>query len=447
MCKTVFSALALGYPSPVIINWGVNHQDISHWRLGKALPKIPGLLHYLDSVMHPNATHLEKLEEEDIVIMIDARDVWFQLPAEVLLSRYHEINKRANERLLRQWTGSGPMPMKQTIVVGAQKKCYPNDPELFGVDLRCDIWPESPLRPDLYGPETDRNLTNLHDVRPRWLNGGMYIGPAGDMRRFFRRATEKMEAYIGEAFPLRSEQGMLGYLIGQQEVWRQWQRENRMKGSDLKGLIEENLEFHAGLDYAGELSSQVSWSDIDKEHDLYDGDFIALGDKDAIDRHSEIRGISPTRLSGVPEDIRLSQNPLAGFDKAANWSNMPLYTDFAIGTVPAMIHHNKLKTRRETWWDRPWYHQRLREIVTLRLGPRLSDEPLATIQVENTRIRYWAPSAESMDRYPRRANETATRRFLKMGFDELCPWDGKPLRHAKSTWWEEVFRDGGGRFR
>ncbi|KAH7184983.1 uncharacterized protein B0J16DRAFT_304238 [Fusarium flagelliforme] len=446
VCKTILSATVLGYPAPIILNWKENHQDISHWELGRCLPKIPGMVHYLDTVMHPNATDLEKLEEDDLVLMVDGRDVWFQLPVEVVISRYHEINRRANERLRKQWKGKGPMPMKQTIVAASERNCYPNDPELFGVDLRCDIWPESPLRPDLYGPETDKNISNFQHTRPRWINGGMYIGPAGDMRRFFRRAMEKMDAYIGEAFPLRSEQGMFGYLMGQQEVWRQHQRENHMKDLDLKDLVEENLEWHAGLDYGMEIANQVAYSDIDKSLNLYHADFALLGDKERTQRQSEARGISPTRLNGVPEDIMASRNPLTKFEKSANWSNMPLYADFAIGTVPAIIHHNGYKERRQTWWDQPWYHQKLRKLYPSKVKFRPFDESLATVETEDGLVRYWAPLAEARDRYPRKVNETANARFPKMEFEELCHWEEKPLKDARTNWWDEVMRDGGVKF-
>jgi hypothetical protein len=336
--------------------------------------------------------------------------------------------------------------MKQTIVTAAEKKCYPNDFEKFGIDMRCDIWPESPLRPDLYGPETDKNVSNFHNNRPRWINGGMYLGPAGDMRRLFRRAMEEMEAMIGEGFPVRSEQGMLGKLIGKQEVWRQYQRGNQLNSVELKDLVEENLEYHAGLDYGQEISGQVHFTDIDRKQDLYDADFVSLGDKEAIERYSEARGISPVRLLGLPDDVKMSRNPLAEFDKTANWSNMPLYADFFIGSVPAMIHHNGYKGRRQTWWDRPWYHQRLRELVAPRLKSKPSNEPLATVQIGDGQVRYWAVPAEARDRYPRKANETANGRFSKMECEELCRWEEKPLKDARETWWEEVFRDGGGKF-
>ncbi|CEI61523.1 hypothetical protein FVEN_g9387 [Fusarium venenatum] len=447
LCKTIFSALALGYPSPVIMNWGVDYHDISHWKLGRNLPKIPGFVQYLDSVMHPNATSMEKLEDDDLVLMVDGHDVWFQLPAEVLLSRYHEINKRANQMLRKQWTGSGPMPMRQTIVMGSQKKCYPRGLEKYGIDMRCDYWPESPLRADLYGPETDKNSSDFSHNRPRWINGGMYIGPAGDMRRMLRRALNDMEAMIGDGFHVRSDQGMLGNLIGKQEVWRQWQRHNQMKNDDLRGLVDGNMEYYAGLDYSEELSSQAKFTKIEGEDELYDTEFISLGDKEVIKQHSEARGISPVRLKGLPDDVNMSRNPLSEFDHTATWSTMPLYADFFIGNVPAIIHHNGYKERRQTWWDRPWYHQRLRELVTPRLKSLPINKPLATVRAGNNQVRYWGVPAESRDRYPRKANATANGRFAKMEFKELCQWEEKPLKDAKDTWWEEVLRDGKGPFR
>ncbi|KAF4342459.1 hypothetical protein FBEOM_3608 [Fusarium beomiforme] len=386
MCKNIFSALALGFPSPIIINWGVNYQDISHWHFGKALPKIIGFVDYLDSVMHPNATASEKLEEDDIVLMVDAFDVWFQLPAQVLLSRYHDINRRANERLRKQWKRTDkPMPMKQTIVAAAEKKCYPDDPELYGVNLKCNIWPESPVRADLYGPETDQNYTFYHHNRPRWVNGGMYIGPAGDMRRMFRRTRQRLEAMVSEAFPVRSEQGMIGQIIGEQEVWRQLQRNGRVK-DELEDLVGENLEFHVGLDYGQEISAQTSRTDISEENDIFDADFVNLGDQEDLDLHSEVRGISPGRVNGVPEDLKSVQSPLVEHGKTVGWGEMSLYTDFFLSSVPVMIHFHKFKDRRRLWWDRPWYHGHLRGLVRSALLPRESDEPLATVQFEQGRI-------------------------------------------------------------
>ncbi|UZP38341.1 hypothetical protein NXS19_006157 [Fusarium pseudograminearum] len=82
-----------------------------------------------------------------------------------------------------------------------------------------------------------------------------------------------------------------------------------------------------------------------------------------------------------------------------------------------------------------------------RLKPYPIDQPLATVQDGADQFRYWGALAEARDRYPRKANATADGRFDKMEFEELCRWNEKPLKDARETWWEEVFRDGKGPFK
>ncbi|KAF5657454.1 hypothetical protein FHETE_10424 [Fusarium heterosporum] len=448
LCKNIFSALSLGYPSPVVVNWGVDYHDISHWELGKNLPKIPGFVQYLDGVMHPNASSTERLQDHDIVLMVDAYDAWFQLPAQVLLSRYHEINRKANERFQQEWTGKGPVPWRQTIVVASQKKCYPENPERYGVDLLCEEWPESPLREDLYGPDTEKNYTNYHDNRPRWINGGMYIGPAGDMRRLFRRSLNRMEELIGQGVQVRSEQGMVGVMLGEQEVWRQWRKNNPKANGRLVDFMERDFEYSMGVDYGQDIVVQTHSTKINKGYndDLYDGDFVALGNQTAIDQHSKTRGISPVRLRGLPDDIKAAPNPLSTLDKAANWTKMRLYADFFTESVPAILHQNGFKFRRRTMWNRPWYYQRLRGLLQASLQLREPDDPLVTLKLEGGHVRYWAVSAEATDRLPRRFNGTAYERYSKMEFEDICryPDNATVPRGYEKNWWDEVFRDNNG---
>ncbi|EWZ82393.1 hypothetical protein FOWG_14071 [Fusarium oxysporum f. sp. lycopersici MN25] len=177
---------------------------------------------------------------------------------------------------------------------------------------------------------------------------------------------------------------------------------------------------------------------------------LMLSDQEPIKMNSEIRGISPGRVKDVPDDLKSVSSPLVEHGKTVDWSDMPLYTDFFLSTVPAMLHHNKYKERRATWWDRLWYHQELRGLVKYALLPREADEPLATVQLEDSRVRYWAASAEEMGRYPRmgkpNANLTAYDRFPKMEPNETCRYGSRKPRESKATWEEEVFRDCGGEF-
>lgn len=442
LCKTIVTALALGYPSPIIINWGVDYHAITKWEGGQNLPKIPGFVKYLDAAMHPDAHPDEKLGEDDLVLMVDAYDVWFQLPADILLRRYHEINQKANVRLHQLWDREEPMPMRQTIIAASGKNCHPQPDS--GSNMHCERLPESPLRPDLYGPDTEKNATKHRDHRPKYINGGVYIGPAGDMRRLFRRAAQKMEAGIGQGVHLFSEQGIPGEVLGEQEVWRQWRRGKKeaMNDDDAKFLMDRDFEYHFGLDYNQELSIQTFWTDTDDG--LFDGAFVVLNNQSVIDEHSKALGISPARLKGVPDDVKSARNPLTDVIESPDWGEMELYADFFTESVPAIVHHNGFKERRTSWWDKPWFHQRLRQLLAVHMVPKEPPGLLAAVEVEDGSIKYWAPPAEGWDRRPRLMGDSAQAPLVKVGFQDVCKYDNESLRQPGDHWWDEVFRDSGG---
>ncbi|KAL4731208.1 hypothetical protein ACLX1H_000170 [Fusarium chlamydosporum] len=398
LCKTIVTAIALGYPSPVIVNWGVDHRPITHWEGGRNLIKIPGMIGYLDAAMHPDAHPSERLEEDDIVLLVDGHDIWFQLPAQVMIERYHRINNEANERLQRQWNEKqkGKMPMRQTIVIATGKKCYSGLVEK-GINIQCEKWPESPLRKDLFGPDTEVDREHWQTNRPRWINGGVYIGPAGDMRRLFRRSLYTMQAGLGDGIKMHSEQALTGEVVVEQEIFRQWQRAKGLPRRGMTKMLDNKMEYHVGLDYGQELAVQTQWTQDDEGRDH--GAFVTLGNQTLIDQYSATLGISPTRLRGLPDDIKSAPNPLADLVPNATWTNMPLYADFFTESIPVILHHNGmhgLKRRRSTWWDRPWYYHHLRQLLRNRMKT-LGDpeEPLATYKSETGRIRYWGVAAEN----------------------------------------------------
>lgn len=444
LCKTIVTALALGYPSPVIINWGIDYHQVTKWEGGQNLPKIPGFVKYLDGVMHPDAHPDEKLDEEDLVLMVDAYDVWFQLPAEILLRRYHEINKKANARLHQQWNKSEPMPMLQTVIAASGKNCHPQPDS--GSNMHCERLPDSPLRPDLYGPDTEKNATKHRDHRPKYINGGVYIGPAGDMRRLFRRAAQKMEAGIGQGVHLFSEQGIPGEVLGEQEVWRQWRRGSNdvVSDNDARVLMDRDFEYHFGLDYHQELSIQTFWTDT--EDGLFDGAFVRLNNQTVIDGYSAALGISPVRLKGVPNDVQTARNPLSGIVESPDWGGMPLYADFYTESVPVIVHHNGFKERRTSWWHKPWFHQHLRQLLTLSLVPKEPSASFAVVEAEDGIVKYWGQPAGLTDRRPRLMGDSAKGSFAKMEFQDVCQYPDESARGEGKHWWDEVFRDTEGPF-
>ncbi|VTO83006.1 unnamed protein product [Fusarium graminearum] len=419
LCKVITSSIALGYPCPVIVNWGKTYDPSKGWKGGSHLAKITGTLEYLDSVVDPNTPDENRLEENDLVVLSDSYDVWFQLPPDVLIKRYHEANAQANRRLAAQYKGRGKVTMQQTIIVSAQKKCFP--PESSGSILHCDQLPDSPVRKDLYGPNTDRDPNEFHDNRPKYLNSGSMIGPVGDMRRYFRRVYERMQRGLVNGKDLYSDQD-----------------------KDFEFLHEE-FEYHVGLDYTQQLFIPTVFEE-------QDGEIIALNDAAGIAEKSKTLDISP-RLDGVPADIQESHNPLSKLsfrelDIVEDWGEMPLYADFFSEAIPVVVHHNAhkdgAKKRRYTWWDRIWYFPYLRELVEVQLKETKA-RSLLDIVVNGESLVYWDSRSSKPQKKPQTFvvgnNGNAT--FERHEFTDVCRAKTEK-EEAKKPWWDEVFRDGKG---
>ncbi|KAH7162075.1 hypothetical protein B0J13DRAFT_632887 [Dactylonectria estremocensis] len=449
LCKLITSAIALGYPSPVIVNWGETSFKVEGGFWGPYLGKISGTLEYLDRVTLPDTNKGDILTDDDLVLIVDAYDVWFQLPPNMLLQRYHESNRKANARLAKQWGTSDEMPMKQTVIVSAQKRCFPTLKE--GSNLHCDAVPESDLMPDVYGPQTDANANHYHEVRPRFMNSGSFMGPAGDMKRYFRRVKERLEKGLASELPYPGDQGIFAEIWGEQEVWRQWRRDfhssltGDLPNHEAAAFIQRDCEFHIGLDYSQNLFLPTVYEEND-------GRFISLNEKAVIEKHSKDLGISPIHLQGVPKDLVGTHNPLSdivpkGSSETVDWGDMPLYADFFTTAVPVVLHHNAwkhgLKERRTKWWDQTWYFSHLRQLLEQQMKPRKL-RPLVTLPTHNGQLVYFAPKSDAEKRKPRAYNQkTVKTGFREIELDDVCRYEDE-TKDSREHWYDEVFRDGKG---
>ncbi|CAM1511881.1 Fc.00g093940.m01.CDS01 [Cosmosporella sp. VM-42] len=455
LCKLITSAIALGYPSPVLVNWEKDFSDTAGGIWGPYLGKITGTLEYLDLITRLDTNKGDRLDNGDLVLIIDAYDVWFQLPPDMLLRRYHRSIKQANDRLAKQWPGDAErMPMKQTIMVSSQKRCYPTIKS--GTDLHCDKLPESDLREDLYGAETDIEGDYYHNIRPRFLNSGSFMGPIGDMRRYFRRVKERMYRQIANDLPFDGDQGVFGEIFGEQEAWRTWRREQKsgisfndtrqeLPNQDGVVLSQREFEFHVGLDYTQNLFLPTVYEERD-------GDFVTLSNHSMIETSSSRLGISPARLNGVPEDLAETRNPLADilpsqFNRTTNWEEMPLYADFFTTAIPVVLHHNAwkngVKDRRILWWDRTWYFPYLRTMLEAQLKVSKLN-PLARVTTRDGEVTYFSPRSDSNKRKPRVFEIAKAGKGLdEVDFDTICRYPDDNANSSKN-WYDELFRDGRG---
>ncbi|KAM3432901.1 hypothetical protein MY4824_006290 [Beauveria thailandica] len=479
LCKSVMSSVALGYPLPILLNWK-GEFNRPEWHLaGSHIAKLESLHAAIEALL---ADPDDIAHDDDLAVLVDSYDVWFQLPPSVLIQRYHQINKDADRRIRDQWRETWrdrddfPIaPPKQNIVVTSAKDCHPG-PE-SGSHPHYDHWPQSPMPKFMYGPGTDKVSGPLFDsarkykrVRPRCINSGMIMGTMGALRAALVRSKEKIAEAERTGRQLWSDQALLGEVIGDQELWREWARhlgatwDGDAAGHPLSGGLHrdvasvaraalregKNFEFGIGLDYGFSTIPPTCSAEED-------GDFVALSDHKQVEAASERAGVvDGVRVRGVPTEL-LDTTPNAARDaikyrdplRDIAWGNVPLYTDFFFGTTPVGIHHNayvdNLKVWRiDNWWERMWFHPHLRRLVSSHLIlPQTGSGVRPIVRVANVssdgvEVVYVPPASESQEKVvtvfepARDVGQEAL--FEPISFDGIC-------QKGKKPWFEELFGD------
>lgn len=387
LCKTILTSAILGFPAPTLIAWNETFDKGHLLGGGSHVAKISGVLEYLQA--------LEPASDNDLVLMMDAYDIWMQLPFDVLLSRYHAINARANrglsKRLGHAYTSEN---IRQTIIFGAGKRCTPNEMHT----VACYPLPPSPIPDDVYGNNTDtvlgKNRWSL--TKQRYLNSGYIIGPVSGMRRMFERAMEKVEKSheknpwdngSGESGAMYrgSDQSVFNTIFGEQEYVREvkrrkylsrvdrWRGRQKTRPTALEGTVVDDplnpsftheifepedgkeYEFGIGLDYFSEIGHQTINSEDDARYLRY---------KESIDEQLKDRKglfICDSRVTGeLPSDLVAHETVVGA---STSWNELPLFSNLCLNTVPAMIHHNGDKGARAWQWPKTWMQPHARRLL------------------------------------------------------------------------------------
>ncbi|KAF2740717.1 hypothetical protein EJ04DRAFT_163919 [Polyplosphaeria fusca] len=405
LCKTVVSAAVTDFSTPTLINWGESFKNPKLVGNGSHLAKISGVLAYLQK--------LGRERDDDLVLIVDGYDVWFQLRPSMLIARYYAINEAANARI-RKAMGSRAMDaekIEQTIVFSAQKRCWPwkaDDPACYAI-------PEWSLPADAYGPETDVDIGFKKNpyvkFRQRYLNSGNVMGRVGSMRTLYQRAMHKAEkdANFG------SDQKILSEIFGDQEFQREVMRERhqsswqRFSGwaTGKRSILDSHStrhprerrkgqpdEFGIGLDYASLIGHPTVFCEEDSE-------WLRHSDAEHITKASADRGVDPPRIKELATDVSESQPPFLTMVPTGQhaedqmWREVPLYSNVWTSVVPGLIHHNAhrdgLKKLRKTAWDRMWYFEGLRWLYNSTVaGP---SGPVAVVDdASGKRQAWWSPT-------------------------------------------------------
>lgn len=430
LCKTLLSAAVLGYPAPTLVNFEKKFDDANLIFGGTHLAKIGGILDYLKA--------LPSEYDNDIVLIVDGYDVWFQLRPHVLLQRYFDIVRgQKNDPSNRM---RGRAAFEQKIIFSSQKRCWPKEAK----HPACWAVPQSTLPSDIYGSltdtDTDDPVNPYLKYRPRYLNSGSIIGPIYLLKPMFERARAKAERSPG----IGSDQNIFAEIFGEQEFMRMKQLDEEGQLTEpLQQLISannftvvpaadrsQNFEFGIGIDYNMTLVQATVFSEDDtawirrgKREDL----LVAMDDlnieKMPVLSHSNdfetLYDTGPlTPYAPYVDELKLS-----------DWTNVPLFTDIWTGVSPVAIHHNAhhhgLKARREEHWNRTWYQPHLRALLDARIfAPVL---PLAILEQDGQMKEFWSNIVSNS------GAEVGTTAFKT--WEELCNSENIV---------NEIFRDGQG---
>lgn len=371
LCKTTLSLKLLGYPSPTFMGWKELFNDEDQVDGGARLgTKITYALH---SVLKTPA------HDDDLVLIADGYDTWFQLPQSVLIRRFNDMTLSANYRLAdkvgKRAVRSGKI--EQKILFGARKEC--DSPRVRGV--RCDSLPKAPLAKNLHYINADSKLgaSEYHSEQPQFLDSGYILGRMIDVRTLLIRAKEIVDTtpHAEEAY-LGSPQPVFNRIYAEQE-----RRRNRWQRRLFPAVFSRKSEFGIGIDYFSELSHSTFGSERDSEYLTYaDDGTIELAPSSttatANSRDPKLLGyhLSHCALnlpSALPQDIAASHPPIIRDVETppsaqSSWQGLPLYTHLCTGTIPVLIHHNGDKTLRETTWQNMWFAPLAKDMLSKTQG-------------------------------------------------------------------------------
>lgn len=343
------------------------------------MDKLAGALNYINL--------LDKKRDDDLVLLVDGYDIWFQLKPEVLIERYRRINARADARLQSN-LGAKKAGIKQQILFAAQKRCLPANDEN---DLACYAAPDSPLPKDIYGPRTDMNSSDeAHPhlkYRPRYISPGIAMGTASAMRRLLVHAITRWNA-APKSFS--SDQAVFAQIFGEQEYHRELLRvENLSRTQKLsqwftgyQGILAphptrktyksdgKSHEYGIGLDYESGLGQVTIFAENDS-------DWIRYADYNTVLLAAQGLNVTSLGSAEIQEDIHRSRPPFwsvgsqdldLDLPREMSWENMPLYTNLWSGVTPALIHHNAAakdgkKEVIATAWNHMWFQPYARTML------------------------------------------------------------------------------------
>lgn len=363
LCKTMLSAAILGYPAPIIINWSKDLPDFLNIPKRQSTPSMAeGVNEWLGK--------LDTSHDDDIVVVLDGESI-MQLRASTLVERFFGVNKRANERIKKNWgKAAARNGIRQEVLFGAQKECY----GLSANDAACYGAPASILPAKLYGDDTDveggEDDNRFDRFRPRYIDSGSMVGTVAGLRKIFKVAVA-----LASGKDENEKKVSLQRVFGRQQSYREVIRrkaglkQNKGFTKDHLAKVRESItnnpnatwEFGIGLDYFSEVSANAAFS-----HD--DFDLVKFSEPNSLQDARKEHKIGLTdALPPIPQDISNTLPPFWTFSvepalpRWDPWKQTPLITNLYTGITPAIVRPTK-RGNGGAEAAHPWYQQHARTL-------------------------------------------------------------------------------------
>lgn len=433
LCKLMLSAQVLGYPTPILINYGDKEAQDAYVQ---HLAKVEGILHYLEQ--------LEASDEyaEELVLIVDGFDVVMQLRPDVLIKRYYQVNAAADERAIETYGEDlvKQHDIRQTIVFGSDKLCWPVD---FSRSA-CWAVPESPLPNTTFGTPVGHMDRDKNPAK--WLNSGTILGPAQDLKEVFAATLEA----IHTNYTTDSDQFYFANIFGDQEYARlalkpelleqakqkpYYDDEDAMNGTmqrwepDLRGT---KTEYHIGIDYTSTMFQALAFW---KQHLVWTRAIHSWTGATA-----SVYPDNPRQMV-IPQDVLKSQSPFEPYKYGMNggsqpsWSEVELAYNVLTKEIPVMLHitGNPEEKRYRAWyWQNLWFQSEGEKIrqANLKLDQRvISSEPIAGLEWFNAD----AGDAEEIERGGKGGAWSDRRGWLS--WKKLCKAAEEDIYHVGQDFW------------
>ena len=377
----------------MLINWDAAETEdpfVQHMR------KISKVLDYLNN--------FPPQQDDDLVLMVDGYDIWFQLPPEILIRRYFDVVKTQDEHL--KAIHGAPLAKEkelyQTVVFGTDKVCWPNSEEEGGRPA-CWAVPQSPVPKYSFGPYEDDTVEDAlkepYQCRPRWLNSGSVMGPVKDVRALFEAVAARVQHHQHGA----SDQYYFATIWGFQEFARTSLDPNAtfadgyaLPNLDVEVGDSHKIEHHVTLDYESALFQPIGFYDHSLSWLVYDGSIqagrpedMAASPLDTFELDEKLgKARPPLAAMSLPTKDKLNPIYNSLFSGSATlrlkqWHELPLLSNVITKQTAPLLHFMMEKSYRVKWWERMWFVPYSRDL--LRASATAVDIPIAQKSIEGRR--------------------------------------------------------------